>query len=161
MGRGQLTIGDLRDLADRDTSGRSLDLGLAVGQDRNDRGGDNLGTHNLARARVGGAPTRHQDDLDGVTLGGPVTVVQVVEVSGGALVPNSAATKGQRAIAAGGESGSVDGACLGRRVVLELEVASDVTSATLGVGEDAILQGVNEDALAGALGALLSRGCTG
>lgn len=155
----RLTIGDLRDLAEGHTGSGGPNLRLAVGQDRNNRGGDNLGTHNLAIARVvGGSSTLHQDDLDRLALGSPGAIVQVVEVSRGALVPNSATTQSQRTIATGGKPSSVDGTCLSRGVKLELVVASNVSSATLSVGQDTIVEIGHEDAVAGALVALLWSG---
>lgn len=153
-----LTIGDLRNLAEGNTSGGGPDLGLSVGQGRNNGGGDNLGTDNLAIARLVGVSTLHQDNLNRLALGGPRAVVQVVEVSRGALVPNSAVTQSQRTIATSGESSSVDGARLSGGIKLELVVASNVSSAALSVGQDAIGEVGDEDAVAGALITLLWRG---
>ena len=99
--KSRLTIRDLRNLADGNTSGGGLDLGLAIGQGRHDCGGDDLSTDNLAVGGLGGSTALHQDNLDRLALGSPGAVVQVVEVTREALVPDSAATEGQGAIATG------------------------------------------------------------
>lgn len=151
----QPTIGDLRDLADGDTNSGGLDLGLAVGQGRHNGGGDDLSADNLAIARLARGSAGHQDNLDRLTLSGPGAVVKVVEVSRSALVPDSVATESERAVATCGETRSVDSTRLRGLVELELVIASDVTSATLSIGQDAVLKGGNEDAVAGAFVALL------
>lgn len=67
-------------------------------------------------------------------------VVEVVEVTTQALVEDSRATKSKRAVRAGRPASGVDGSSLSRAVELELVVGGNVTSAVLGVGEDAVLQ---------------------
>lgn len=153
---GKLTIRDLRDLAQRNARGGGLDLRLAIRQGADNGGGDDLGADDLAVARLrGGAAARHDQDLDGGALGGPVTVVQVEEVAALALVEDGRAAQGQRAVGAGREARRVDGAGLGGLVVLELVVTGNVACAALRVQQRAVRQRRHEDAVARAGVALL------
>lgn len=144
-----LTIRDLGDLAQWDTGRSGLDLRLAIGQRADNCGGDNLRTDDLAIAALRrGSPAWHDQNLDGRALGSPVAVVQVVEVAALALVEDGGAAQRQGAVATSREAGCVDGTSLRGLVVLELVVASNVASATLGVEKGAIGQGGDEDAVA-------------
>lgn len=160
----QRTIGDLRDLAQRNAGGGGLDLRLAVGQGADDCGGDNLGANDLAIAGLAGtalgvgSATGQDQDLDGRALRGPVAVVQVEEVAALALVEDGRAAQGERAVGTGREARGVDGAGLRGLVVLELEVASNVARTLLRVEECAVAEGRHEDAVAGAGSALLCPG---
>ena len=85
-----------------------------------------------------------------------MTVVEVVEAAGQALVPDGRATESERRVATGREAGGVDGTSLCGLVKLELVVVGDVAGAILGVKEHAVLEGQDKGALARAL-ALLSQ----
>lgn len=63
--RHRLTIRDLRNLAQWDTSRGGLDLGLTIGQSANDSGGHNLGADDLAVTGLRSSSTAwHDQDLD-------------------------------------------------------------------------------------------------
>lgn len=149
------TIRDLRNLADGNTSGGGADLRLAVAEIAHNGGGDNLSTDNLSIARLIGATAGENDNLDRGALSGPVAIVQVVEVARLALIPNSGATKGKRAVVARAEASGVDSTGLGRVVKLELEVASNIAGTALSISQDRARQGGDKNAVAGALSTLL------
>lgn len=157
---GKRTVTDLADEHSR--RGRNH-LRLAVAERGHDRGGDDLGADNrlagllVGRARLVAAAARHDDDLNGIALLGPPAVVQVVEAAGAALVEDGGAAQGERAVAAVGEAGREDGAGLGRAVELELVVGRDVAGALVVVGQDAVDELRDQDAIAGAGGAGLWR----
>lgn len=151
----KLTIRDLRNLADGNTSGGGADLRLAVAKIAHNGGSDNLSADNLAIARLVGATARENDNLDRGALGGPVAVIQVVEVARLALIPNGGATKGEGAVVASAEASGVDGTGLRGLVELELEVASNIASAALSIGQDGVRQGGDKNAVAGTLSTLL------
>jgi hypothetical protein len=73
-----------------------------------------------------------------------VAVVQVVEAAAQALVEDSRRAKSERAVAADGETISVDGSSLGRSIELELEISRDVSGAAVLVGELAVREADNE-----------------
>lgn len=79
-------------------------------------------------------------DADWVALCGPVLAVQVVEVSGQALVESSLATECQRTVTADGPSRGVDGTSLRGLVELKLVVGSNVTCSALAIGKDTTLE---------------------
>lgn len=85
----------------------------------------------------------------------PVTVVQVEEIAALALIKDGGAAQSQGAVAASREARGVDGAGLGRLVVLKLVVASNVTGTTLSVKESAIAESGDKNAVARAGIALL------
>lgn len=152
----QLTIRDLRDLAQGDASCCGLDLRLAIGQSTHDRGSHNLRANDLAIAALGSSSSaRHDQNLHGRALCGPVAVVQVVKVAALALIEDSRAAEGQRAVATGREAGGVNGAGLSGLVILELEVASNIARTTLRIEECAIGESGDEDAVRRAGFALL------
>lgn len=145
----------MRNLADRDASGGGSNLRLAVAQGAHNGGGDNLGADNLAIASLAGATTGENDNLDGGALRGPVAVVQIVEVTRLALVPNGGATEGEGAIAARAEASSVDGTGLRGTVELKLEVGGDIACPLLSVDQDRVGKAGDKDAVARALSTLL------
>lgn len=153
------TIANLRDLAQGNACGGSLDLRLAIAQGAHNGGRNNLRANNLTIGSLGssriGSATRQDDNLDRLALGGPVAVVQVVEVARQTLVPDSRAAQSQRAVAASREASRVDGTGLGRGIELELVVGRNVTSARLAVGQDTAREGGDEVAITSARVTLL------
>ncbi|SPQ23377.1 eb379b5a-9a6f-4ddf-af77-9a66a2d13625, partial [Thermothielavioides terrestris] len=100
-------------------------LRLTVAQRGNDRGGDHLRSDDglarvVAASLLGFAATRHHDDLDGIALGGPPAVIEVVEVAREATVEDGGAAEGERTVGAVREASRVQGTGLGRVVKLEL-----------------------------------------
>jgi hypothetical protein len=79
--------------------------------------------------------------VDLVALVTSSLVVEVVKVAAQALVEDGGTAKSERTVAASRPASSVDGTSLGRIVELELVVGGNVTSAVLGVHEDAVLEG--------------------
>ena len=139
-----LSVGDLGD------SGSSLWLAITALSNGRGRGeGRSAGDGR-------GSTARNNVKSNRLTLWCPVLAVQVVEVSAQALIENSCVTKGNRRVAADGETSSKDGTGLGWLVKLELEVVGDVSSALLGVEEDTILEGENQSSFATAIGTLNS-----
>lgn len=67
-----------------------------------------------------------------------MAVVKVVEAAAETLVEDVGATERNRTVAADGEAGSDESACLGWGVELELIVCCDVSSASLGILQDTI-----------------------
>lgn len=145
----------MRNLADRNASGGGSDLRLAVAQGAHNGGSDYLSADHLAIARLVGATAGENDNLDWGALGGPVAVIQVVEVTRLALVPNSRATKGERAIVARAKACGVDGTGLRGFVELELKVTGNIASTVKSVSQDGVGKGGDKDAVARALSTLL------
>ena len=138
----------ITNLAHGDGDGGGNNLGLAVREDGDNGGSDHAGSDGVLAVAAGSAAlggllsgtARHGDNLDGVALRSPVTVVEVVEAARQALVEDGGRTQGERAIVASGETGSVDGTSLRRSVELELVVGDNGTSAVLLVLEDTIVK---------------------
>lgn len=149
----------IANLAHGDGDGGGLDLGLAVRQSGDDGGdahaGGDRGLHGAAAVGLL-AGAGHGDNLNGLALSGPAAVVEVVEVTGAALVEDGGAAEGEGAVLAGGEASSVDGASLGRSIELELVVGDNGTGAVLAVLEDGVLEAQDKGLVAGAV-ALLRR----
>jgi hypothetical protein len=80
----------------------------------------------------------NEDLLALSTLG---LVVEVVESTAEALVPDGRVTKSESAVGTSGETSGVDGTSLGRTIELELLVGSNVTNAALVVSEDTVGEG--------------------
>lgn len=158
----ELTVGNLLHWC----ASRSLDL--SVGNLRYSHSGDlTVGhlrcwrTSDLTVGKLRSAATGAVDDLDvdRRALLGLGLIVEVVEGAGQALVESAVTLDGERAVAADGESGGELGISLaGCWVELELVVGNDVTDASLGVGEDSILELDHEG---GGLTLLHERGALG
>lgn len=88
-------------------------------------------------------------DGDRRALSGPVTVVEVVEVSAQALVEDVGATERKRAIATDRESGGEEGTSLRGSVKLELVVCGDVPGASLCVMKNAVGKSKRKGGVAG------------
>lgn len=80
-------------------------------------------------------------DSDRVALRGPFAVIKVVEASAQTLIENVRATESQGLVATDGESGSVDSTGLRRVIELKLEIGCNISSAALGILEDAVVNG--------------------
>ena len=146
-----LTVADLAD-GDRDLGADHLGLAIAEGHDdgsSDDGGADDLAVGDLARERRVRTAARHGDDLDGRALRSPVAVVEVVEVTRGALVEDGRAAESKRVVAAHGEARRVDGAGLRGSVKLELVVGGDVSGSGFGIGEHAASQTNDQSAVCG------------
>lgn len=145
----------ITDLGDGST-GSSSDLGLSVGNlsSDTDAGSGRLAITLLADGGTAGGATGQDIDENGLALSGPAAIVQVVEATAQALVPDGGATEGEGAIVAHGEARGVDGIALRGLVELELVVGGNVTSAALGILQVAVAQGEDEGSFvtAGALG---------
>jgi len=81
-------------------------------------------------------------------------LVEVVEGTAQALVPDGRATERKGAVGTGGETTSVDGTSLSWSVELELLVGGNVSGAVLAVSEDTVLEGDLEDVGTSLVGAL-------
>lgn len=110
---------------------RSDHLWLAVGNRAHDRCCYNVGTddlsHTTGTAGTGGGTAGHGFENDGVTLRGPVAVIQVPKVARLALPKLSRVSKSHQAIGAEGEASRVQCTGLRRLVELELVVGRDVS----------------------------------
>ena len=83
-------------------------------------------------------------DQDGLTLRGPVAIVQVEEAAAQALEEDGGRAKSEGAVAADRESIGEDGSGLGWLVELELEVGRNVPGATVLIRELAVGQSDDE-----------------
>ncbi len=142
-----------------------MNLGLAVANGADNGGLDHGGADGLlagvasgvAAARGGAA--RGGNQLDGLALGSPVAVVEVVEFTRQALVEDGGGAEGNGAVVAGGETSSVDGAGLGRGAIeLELVVGDNGADAALLVSQDTVLERQDEAGVR-VTAALLFGGC--
>lgn len=142
----KLTIADL---AHWDHRRGGDDLRLTIAQGHHDRrrnhgaADDVLGILDISAAG-------HDVEPDRRALLGDPAVIQVVDVTGLALVEDGGVTEGDGAIPADRESGRVESASLRGTVELELEVVGQVRDATLGILHDGIGDLDNENTLAGA-----------
>lgn len=153
----QLTVRDLRDLAHGDAGSRRPNLRLAVAEGRDDSGGDYLSANDLSVAGLAcrALATRHDDDLNGRALRSPRAVIQVVKVTTGALIEDSRTAQGKGAVRTGREARGVNCTSLRGAVELELVIGCDVSSSSLSVLENTVLQLRDQNAVGGAVTALL------
>lgn len=122
---------------------------LAIAQGHHNRRRNN-GAANDVLGILDISAAGHDVDADRRALFGDPAVVQVVDVTGLALVEDGGVAEGDGAIPADRESGRVESASLRGTVKLELEVVGQVRDATLGVLHDGIGDLDDEDTLAGA-----------
>lgn len=85
-----------------------------------------------------GSRARLDANLDGLALGSPVAIVEVIKVARAALVPGCVARESKVVARADGVAGGGEGIVLGWVIELELEVRRDVSSPLLTVLEHAI-----------------------
>lgn len=152
----RLTVCDLRDLANRNSSGGCAHLRLAIAEGGDDSCGYNLRSDDLSITGLAGiTATLHNEDFDRRALCSPGAIVKVEEVATCTLIENSRAAECEGAVSASGESSSEDGARLGRLIELELVVCGDVPGSALTILEDSVLEGSNQNAVGGTVIALL------
>lgn len=152
----QLTVRDLRDLANRNSSRGRSHLGLAIAEGGDDSGGYNLRSDDLSITYLACITTTfHDEDLYRRALRSPGAIVKVEEIATGALIEDSRAAECEGAVTASREAGSEDGTSLGRLVELELVVCGNVPGAALSILEDSVLQGSNQNAIGSTVVALL------
>lgn len=148
------------DLADVHYCCGADNLRLAVAQRDDNRSGERRGADNDGvivglEIVVCFSVARHDQDVDGGALLCQPAVVQVVEITGAALVEDGRAAERQRPVVTAGEAGRVEGASLGRVVELELVARGDVSGAVLGISDDAVRELRYEDAVTRASVSLL------
>lgn len=152
----QLTVCDLRDLANRNSSSGCSDLRLAIAEGGDDSCGNDLGSDDLSITDLAGiAATLHDEDLDWRALRSPRAIVEVKEVSTSALVEDRRAAECERAVAANRETRSEDRASLSGLVELELVVCGNVSGSALRILDGSVLEGSNQNAVGGTVTALL------
>lgn len=149
----------ISDLADGDVDRGRDDLGLSVTQSRddgclNDASSDDLTVTNVRDDSVL-STAGDRNDGNGFALLGPVTVVQVVEVTRETLVERRRFAQSQGAVLAKREAAGDEGTGLGRTVELELVVGCNISSPVLRIDDGSISQTNNEDAVLSAFGSLL------
>lgn len=151
-----LAIGDL---AQGNIHRSRDDLGLSIAQCGDDGRLNNAGGNELSvsygRNSTFLSTAGNSNDGDGLTLLGPVTIVQVVEVTRKTLVESCRFTQGQDVVIAEREATCVKGTSLGRTVELELEVGRNISSSVLCVKDRSVRQTNNEDAILPALSTFL------
>lgn len=135
---------------DGDISRCCDDLRLPIRESRDDGRwhdgcSDNLPVGRL-RYRVLGA-ARYCDDGDGLALFRPCSVVQVVEAARPTLVECLGRAQRQPEILADGESAVEESASLRRSIELELVVGSNISSPTLCIHSNSVVQRQDESSL--------------
>lgn len=152
----QLTVRDLRDLANRNSSGRRPDLRLAIAEGGDDRGRHYLRSDDLSVANLTSvSATLHDQDLDGRTLCSPRAVIQVEEIAARTLIEDGRATESEGAVSTCRETGSENSTSLGRLIKLELVVCGDVAGSGLSILEDSVLEGSDQNTVGSTVTALL------
>jgi hypothetical protein len=136
-----LAVGDL---SDDGTAGWLGGLRLTITDLSNGRSGGGLGL--AIRDLSGTSASIGSLDVDGNAILSDRLAVQVVEVAGQALIPDSVVTDGKGLIAAQREARGLASASLNWGVKLELVVAGDVSLATSLVLQDTISEGQSEGA---------------
>lgn len=137
----------ISDLADWNDDAGWVYLRLAICDSRHNGSLDHLGADGGLFSTVTSisitssvSVARNYNNLDWLALRRPVTVVQVIEVSGLALVEGGRATQTQFAVGARGEAARVDGIDLRRIIKLELIVGRNVPSTILGILQNSIVE---------------------
>lgn len=152
----QLTVRDLRDLANRNSDGGRSDLRLAIAERRDNSCGLDLRSDDLSITGLTGvATTLHYQDLDRRALWSPGAVVKVEKISTRALIEDSRAAECEGAVSTSGKAGREDCTSLGRLVELELVVCGNVSSSALSILDDSVLEGRNQNAVGRTIIALL------
>lgn len=152
----QLTVCDLRDLANRNSSGGCSDLWLAVAEGGDDSCGDYLRSDDLSITNLAGiAATLHNENLDRRALCSPGAVVQVEKVAAGTLVEDGRAAECEGAVSTNGETRREQCASLSGLVELELVVCGNVSGSALRILDNSVLEGRNQNAVGGTVTALL------
>jgi hypothetical protein len=145
------------DLADGNWNLSRDDLRLPILENRHESSLDHLRADDLASrclGRILNIATGRDLQVDGRAMLGPRSVVQVGEASRCALVKDCGSSEAERPVLADAEARVDKTSMLRRRVKLELVVASNVSSSTSGVGQNAILER-NHELRAGTTGGAL------